>query len=178
MKNIKTTIALAGLVTMGAVTLGQPALAAPQNTNATVQVNPGELTFAAPTTMEFNPVIVNGSELSSAEKAPATMTVTDYRGAITGWSLTAKITAFQNNGIALSMTPVKKVETNAAADVATATTLTASASSIAKVTDGKASASDFVTEFNPTAKLAIPATVKTGTYSATITWDFASGPVA
>ncbi|HFF1574169.1 TPA: hypothetical protein ACGBG5_003572, partial [Enterococcus faecalis] len=59
-----------------------------------------------------------------------------------------------------------------------ATTLTASASSIAKVTDGKASASDFVTEFNPTAKLAIPATVKTGTYSATITWDFASGPVA
>ncbi|MEF3840544.1 WxL domain-containing protein [Enterococcus faecalis] len=176
MKKIKTTIALAGLVTMGAVVLSQPAFAAPQTTNANVQINPGTLTFTAPTTMEFNSVTVNGSALSSTEKTPATISVNDLRGANTGWSLTAKIDAFQNNGITLSMTPAKKAGTNPVGEVATATTLNTTAKSIAKVIDVNMSKSWLATDVIPTAKLTIPATVKTGKYTATITWDLNEGP--
>ncbi|MEF3840653.1 hypothetical protein [Enterococcus faecalis] len=180
MKKIKTTIALAGLMTMGAVALSQPALAAPQNTNATVEVNPGTLTYTAPLTMEFNPVTVNGSVLSTIEKTPATMTVTDYRGTSTdGWALQAKVAAFQNNGIALSMSPVASTNTTKVTAGAADTTVGATAVNIMKVTGGTTgniATSEFVTTFKPTAKLTIPATVRSGDYNAAITWDIITGP--
>ncbi|HFE9852305.1 TPA: WxL domain-containing protein [Enterococcus faecalis] len=167
---------------MGAVTLGQPALATPQTTNATVQVNPGTLTVTVPNDMTFKPVTLIGKVQETTETTPATISVNDFRGANTGWSLTAKITSFQYNSefpynvITLSMTPAKKAGTNAAADVAASKTLTATAASIAKVTDEKAASSAFITEFNPTAKVTIPANYKTGNYNATITWDLNEGP--
>ncbi|MEF3840652.1 hypothetical protein, partial [Enterococcus faecalis] len=65
MKNIKTTVALAGLITMGAVVLSQPAFAETKTTEATVSIWEGDLSFTVPDKMEFKPLRVSSANQST-----------------------------------------------------------------------------------------------------------------
>ncbi|HGH1683584.1 TPA: hypothetical protein ACJHMO_003689, partial [Enterococcus faecalis] len=106
MKNIKTTVALAGLITMGAVVLSQPAFAETKTTEATVSILEGDLSFTVPDKMEFKPLRVSSAN-QSTEINEGNVAVKDYRDSATdGWSISAKATGtLLDSGIQIEMNP-------------------------------------------------------------------------
>ncbi|WP_285046998.1 WxL domain-containing protein [Lactococcus petauri] len=171
----KISLAVVGLATLGVLSFGQSAHA--EETTANVKVNSGGIKISDVTNINFNDVTVSKGGTTTTEKDKSTVSIEDLRGSSSkGWTLTAQLK--DNNFKGMSLNVVPKIEANTeVAEAGTKATLNSSPQMIATVSDEKVSSTEFDTNVSLNATLDVPAKQLSNTYTTTIVWNLAEGPV-
>ncbi|MGN5996929.1 WxL domain-containing protein [Enterococcus faecalis] len=171
----KISLVVAGLATIGVLGLGQSAQA--EETTASVKVTSGGIKISETSNITFEDVTVAKGGSTAEETDKSSITIEDLRGSSSkGWTLTAKLKDENFKGMALNVIP--KIESNAG--VATAgskTSLNSAPQTIATVADDKIVGSEFDTNVSLNATLGVPEKQLANTYTTTIVWNLAEGPV-
>lgn len=146
------------------------------------------LSLTAPSTVSFGPVTLSGGDTSTT--AQPALAVTDSDAVSTGWNLTLSTTAFTGPGgagipdPALSIPSAPAVTCTGPGGVCASTPVNTVLYPVAFGQGGAAvkwfdaATASGLGSFNvvPTLQLALPASVRAGGYSATLTWSITAGP--
>jgi hypothetical protein len=146
------------------------------------------LSLTPPSTVTFGPVTLSGADTSTT--AQPVLAVSDTDLVSSGWNLTLSTTALSGPGgasipdPALSVPSAPTVACTGAGGVCAATPVNAVLYPVAFTQGGaavkwfSAAAASGLGSFDvtPTLQLALPAGVRAGSYSATLTWSITAGP--
>lgn len=171
----KISVAVLSLATVGVLALGQSVQA--EETTATVTVNSGGIKISNATNINFNDVTVSKGGSTSTEKEKSSVSIEDLRGSSSkGWVLTAQLKDKNFDGMSLNVVP--KVEANTeVAEAGAKSTLNSQPQMIATVSDEKVASTEFDTNVSLNATLDVPEKQLSNTYTTTIVWNLAEGPV-
>ncbi|EOH8749938.1 WxL domain-containing protein [Enterococcus faecalis] len=171
----KISLVVVGLATIGVLGLGQSAHA--EETTAQVKVNSGGIKISEAKNITFEDVTVAKGGSTAKETDKSSVTIEDLRGSSSkGWTLTAKLKDENFKGMALNVIP--KIESNAGvATGGSKTSLNSAPQTIATVADDKIVGTEFDTNVSLNATLGVPEKQLANTYTTTIVWNLAEGPV-
>lgn len=171
----KINLAIVGLAALSVLSFGQTAHA--EETTATVNVNSGGIKISEATNIDFNDVTVSKGGTTTTEKNKSSVSIEDLRGSSSkGWTLTAKLK--DNNFDGMSLNVVPKIEANTGvAEAGTKSTLNSQPQTIAAVSDENIASTEFDTNISLNATLDVPEKQLSNTYTTTIVWNLAEGPV-
>ncbi|HFE9852285.1 hypothetical protein RGT46_14265 [Enterococcus faecalis] len=124
----------------------------------------------------MKPYTINRIFRRTSETSPSVIEVKDYRDSSSeGWILTAVASVPENTGILITLSP-KLLSNETIASVLPAGQSIMSQSAAVNISNENIATAEQVTQFNPTIEFWIPATIKVGTYVATIKWDLVTSP--
>ncbi|MGX7173944.1 WxL domain-containing protein [Enterococcus ratti] len=177
-------INLVGVVCLGAIIIGgvmqnQMVHADSKSTQARVVVNPGQLSIKSADNLVFADIQIDGTDhvVHEPEGTNAKVTVEDFRGTTSkGWTLKAKLSEGNFNGLGLKLTPALNTNTEVATVATNTSNLNNQDQLIASIDNDRIANSDFETEILLNATLNIPKNTKVNTYTTTIIWNLAEGP--
>jgi hypothetical protein len=160
----------------GLMAFALPASADTAGTPATFAITGGALTITAPTASVPLGSVASSVDALSVSAPLGTVTVTDARGGLAGWTTTAIANDFATAAVDGPVQTIPATDASYTSPTATKTgTVTVTAASLSSLaTAGAVQTATSVSgnntaAWNPTVAVAIPANAVAGTYSSTIT---------
>ncbi|HFE9852308.1 hypothetical protein [Enterococcus faecalis] len=174
--NKKNVFIATGILFIGMFSYSPLVLATGQETTAVVEFKAGALTVSAPDNVEMKPYTIDRLLRKTGETSPSVIEVKDYRGSSSeGWTLYAIASVPENTDIIVALSPKLLSNNTVATTIGTYQSILTSRRAVS-INNENIAAAEQVTQFNPTIEFWIPATIKVGTYTATITWDLVTSP--